>query len=103
MGPSRYNHLSSFCQVGGDEAVFLFLRFCGFAFPFSVPVIRLKEIIPETLAFACFAVWECVAIRFESWVRPLGLRSDGDCCPFLGAAFPFGCLLFVFVRKLSGD
>ena len=91
MGPSRYNHLSSFCQVGGGGAVFLFLRFCVFAFPFSVPVIRLKEIIPETLAFACFAALECVAIRFESWVRPLGLRSDGGCCP-KGAAFPFGCL-----------
>ena len=64
MGPSRYNHLSSFCQVSGDEALFLFLRFCVFAFPFSVPVIRLKEIIPETLAFACFAAGECVAIRF---------------------------------------
>ena len=66
MGPSRYNHLSSFCQVGGDEAVFLWLRVCVcvVAFPFSVPVIRLKEIIPETLAFACFAALECVAIRF---------------------------------------
>ena len=88
MGPSRYNHLSSFCQVGGDGAVFLFLRFCVFAFPFSVPVIRLKEIIPETLAFACFAAWS--VWRFadvESWVRPLGLRSDGGCCPFRGRLF----------------
>ena len=74
-------------------SLFLCLCFCGFAFPFSVPVIRLKEIIPETLAFACFAAWS--VWRFadvESWVRPLGLRSDGGCCPF-GAAFPFGCCL----------
>ena len=45
----------------------------------------------------------CGDSLWESWVRPLGLRSDGGCCPLRGAAFPLGCLLFVFVRKLSGD
>ena len=102
MGPSRYNHLSSFCQVGGDEAVFLFLRFCVFAFPFSVPVIRLKEIIPETLAFACFAAWSVWRFALGIVGATFGFKVGWRLLPFEGAAFPFGCL-FVFVRKLSGD
>ena len=73
-------------------ALFLFLRFCGFAFPFSVPVIRLKEIIPETLAFACFAALECVAIRFGIVGATFGFKVGWRLLPFEGAAFPFGCL-----------
>ena len=101
MGPSRYNHLSSFCQVGGDEAVFLWLRFCVFAFPFSVPVIRLKEIIPETLAFACFAAWSVWRFALGIVGATFGFKVGWRLLPFEGGGF--SVWLFVFVRKLSGD
>ena len=101
MGPSRYNHLSSFCQVGGDGAVFLFLRFCVFAFPFSVPVIRLKEIIPETLAFACFAAWSVWRFALGIVGATFGFKVGWRLLPFEGGGF--SVWLFVFVRKLSGD
>ena len=101
MGPSRYNHLSSFCQVGGDEAVFLCRRFCGFAFPFSVPVIRLKEIIPETLAFACFAAWSVWRFALGIVGATFGFKVGWRLLPFEGGGF--SVWLFVFVRKLSGD
>ena len=81
--------------------MFLFLRFCVFAFPFSVPVIRLKEIIPETLAFACFAALECVAIRFGIVGATFGFKVGWRLLPFEGGGF--SVWLFVFVRKLSGD
>ena len=98
MGPSRYNHLSSFCQVGGDEALFLWLCLSFFR---ACDKVERNHTGNACICLLCsFGV--CGDSLWESWVRPLGLRSDGGCCPFLGAAFPFGCL-FVFVRKLSGD
>ena len=101
MGPSRYNHLSSFCQVGGGGALFLFLRFCVFAFPLSVPVIRLKEIIPETLAFACFAAWSVWRFALRIVGATFGFKVGWRLLP-PGGGFSVW-LLFVFVRKLSGD
>ena len=64
-------------------------------------MIRLKEIIPETLAFACFAAWECVAIRFGIVGATFGFKVGWRLLPFEGGGF--SVWLFVFVRKLSGD
>ena len=72
--------------------MFLWLRFCGFAFPFSVPVIRLKEIIPETLAFACFAAWSVWRFALGIVGATFGFKVGWRLLPFEGAAFPFGCL-----------
>ena len=64
-------------------------------------MIRLKEIIPETLAFACFAALECVAIRFGIVGATFVFKVGWRLLPFWGGFFRL--VLFVFVRKLSGD